>query len=324
MFQGANWYCSALATFNNWTPNIQTQAGQGVLYDFPGEVVACSRLYRNVIAFKPSAMWLGSYVGGQAVWSWQLLSDLTGTWGQEAVIEMPDAVAFFGIDDFYVTSGYTPQRIPNNLKEWFFDVADPTWFGAILSRYDPYHALCYWYFVSKNPPVQHVPDRYVCWNTRTGKWGAGFLNVTMVPTPNFQSGSKSGSGFTGGVWNGLFFGTDNVLKSWTGAPGTMMLRTSYIGSPKGLSQCMRVKPQYYVEPQYASVMAYHARNLGGSDIPGPTTFRAADGWFYFRQYDKWHSFQINTEGPGQPITPNTQHGGEVSALLVELRPGGWR
>lgn len=324
MFQGSNWYCSALSTFNDWTPDIQTQSGSGVLYDFPGSIVACSRLFRSVIAFKASATWVGSYIGGQAVWQWQLISDLTGTWCQEAVIEMPDAVAFFGIDDFYLTSGYTPQRIPNSLKEWFFDVADQTLFGAMLSRYDPYHAICFWYFVSKNTPYAEVPDRYVCWNSRTGKWGAGYLNVTMVPYPNFQPGSNPGSSLSGGLWNGLYFGTDNILYSWSGAPGNMMLKTSYVGTVQAYSQCMRVKPLYYIKPEHTVIQPYHVHNVGDPDIAGPPTFLSPDGWHYFRQYDKWHSFQINIDGPGTPMMPNTQHGGEISALLIDLRPGGWR
>ncbi len=33
-------------------------------------------------------------------------------------------IAFLGTDDFYITTGSTPQRIPNNLKEWFFATAN--------------------------------------------------------------------------------------------------------------------------------------------------------------------------------------------------------
>ena len=314
MFAGTNWFCSALLTDNDWTPNVQTQAGSGSLYDFPGPIVAATPIFRNVIVFKQLATWLGSYVGGYPVWSWQLISDSTGTWCQESVIPMPDSVAFVGTDDFYVTSGYTPQRIPNNLKEWFFELADPNQLSQMLSRYDAVHSICYWYFVSKQTPYVGVPDRYVAWNSRTGRWATGYTVVTSVPYPNMQPG----------MFTGLFFDYNLVLNTWAGQPSAMQLTTSYFGNPNLFSQVMRFKPIYYVAPEFATVIPYHTTTLGQPDIQGPNTFyNAKDGWFYFRQYDRWHKFQINLSGPGV-IQPNVLTGAEISAVALELRPGGWR
>ena len=322
MTSGQSWYVSALGTDNNWAPNVQTQAGTGNLYDFPGAITALAPIFRNVVAFKTGSMWLGNYIGGQSVWSWQPISDETGTWCQEAVINLPDGVAFLGLDDFYVCRGYVPQRIPNSLKEWVFDIADQTklpWYMA--SRYDPYHAVCYWYFVSKSPPFATIPDRYVAWNTRTGRWAAGYLNTPCLPSPNWCPGPSTGG--LPGVFTGLYFDTNNVLQTWSGAPGNMMLMTGYIGSPNNYTQMLRVKPVYYVKPTTFTVQPYHVANLGDADITGPTTVLGRDGWYFFRQYDRWHRFQINATGPGT-IQPNVQMGAEISALLVDLRQGGWR
>ena len=312
-FSGTNWYASALGNDNNWTPDIQTQAGAGTLYDFPGDIVACAPIYRNVVVFKQGAAWIGSYVGGEAVWSFQLISDLTGTWCQESVIVLPDCVAFVGIDDFYTTSGYAPQRIPNNVKEWFFDQADPNNFQNMLSRYDPNHAVAYWYFVSKAPAVANTPDRYVGYNTRTGRWAAGYLVTPYVPAPNFQ----------GGVLTGLYFDQSNVLQTWTGMPGVSTYTTGFFGTPGVFSQIMRAKPVYYVAPQYATVQPYHVTNLGGPVVTGPSSVLGSDGWYYFRQYDRWHQFKINMVGPGV-IEPNVQTGAEISARDLDYRAGGLR
>jgi len=313
----SGWACSALGTDNNWTPNIQTQAGSGILYDYPGNIVACAPIFRNVVAFKQSATWLGSYVGGYAVWSWQLISDLTGTWCQESVVIMPDSVAFLGNDDFYVCSGYTPQRIPNSIKEWFFDVADPAQFVNMLSRYDATHGICYWYWVSKNPPHAGVPDRWVAWNPRNGRWATGYLSqgAFSVPWPNQQPG-----------WlGGVFYDANYVPNTWTGIPGTARYVTGYLGTPNNVSQMMRAKPIYYTEPASATVTPYHVVNLGDVDISGPNTFRSTkDGWYYFRQTDKWHKLSIQTTGPN--VAPGTvaQTGCEISAIAFEMREAGWR
>lgn len=312
MFAGANWYASALGTDNNWTPNIQTQAGSATLYDFPGSITAAAPLYRNAVVFKQGAAWLGNYIGGSAVWSFQLISDFTGTWCQESVVPLPDSVVFIGLDDFYQTSGYTPQRIPNNLKEWFFDTADPQHLGTMQSRYDPFTSVVYWYFVSINTPIFNTPDRYVCWNTRTGRWGSGYLVTPCVPSPNTR----------GIIYTGLYFDTTNTLQSWTGAPGGMMLATAYFGTEGLYSQLMRVKPQYYVAPTTATVDTYHVKSIGQQDVAGPVTVLGSDGWYYTRQYDCFHRFQINTVGPTASAEPMV--GAEVSAILTDFRPGGLR
>lgn len=316
MFAGANWYCSALGTDNDWVPNIQTQSGQGVLYDYPGPVVAAAPIFRNIIVFKETATWLGNYVGGYPVWSWQLISDLTGTWAQESVIALPDGVAFVGRDDFYFCAGYTPQRIPNSLKEWFFDISNPDYFKNMLSRYDSAHGVCYWYFTSRSAPSS-VPDRWVAWNARTGRWSAGYnpVGAFNIPTPNQQPG----------LLNGFMFDANQILQSWTDAPGAMRLETSYMGSPNALSQCMRMKPIFYTAPDTETVQPFHVRNLGDTDIVGPIPVEdGKDGWFYFRQYDRWHRFQVVTVGPN--IVPSTLAltGAEISAIAIDLRPGGWR
>ena len=118
LFKGQQWFSSATGADNSWVPNIQTQAGTGFLYDFPGPETACATLYRNIIVFKQNAIWLGQFQGqSTAPWSFQLISDFTGTWGQGCICLLPNSIAFIGTDDFYLTTGYTPQAIPNKLKE---------------------------------------------------------------------------------------------------------------------------------------------------------------------------------------------------------------
>lgn len=314
MFQGPNWYASALGVDNNWTPNIQTQAGAGTLYDYPGNVVAAAPIYRNVLVFKNTATWLGQYVGGQAVWSFQLISDLTGTWGQESVIVLPDGVAWLGSDDFYFSTGYTPQAIPNNLKEWFFDVADPAQLGNTLSRYDSYNGVLWWYFVSKQTPLAGVPDRYVNYSRRAQRWGTGYLVTQSVPNPNQQPT----------LTTGLYFDQNNILQSYTGQPGTMRLLTGYYGQSGMLGQIMRVRPRYSVTPASATLQTFHTDTIGVSDTVGQPGVLGGDGWYYFRNYDRWHRWQLSTVGSSTAVTLNSQVGAEVTAFSYEYRQGGLR
>ena len=314
MFQGPNWYVSALGSDNNWTPNIQTQANSGTLFDFPGDVVAAAQLYRNVIVFKNQAMWLGQYYGGAPVWSFVPIATNTGTWSQECVVTLPDRIAFVGTDDFYTTTGYTPVRIPNRCKEWFFDIADPNYLSNLSGRYDPLHSLVYWYFVSINAPIAGVPDRYVVWNTRVNRWGTGYRNTPSVPSPNTQPGLATG----------LYFDQNNVLQGLTGAPAAARLQTGWFGDGIKISQFHGFFPRWNVSPKIQSVHMWHAPNVGSAVVDGGPAYEAPDGWFFGRQSDFYHYFQLNFSGVADPVAQNVNAGGELTGYDILYRQAGVR
>ncbi len=318
MFLGDTWYVSAIGSDNSWNASTQTQAGNAPITDLPGDVIAAQPLYRNVVAFKNVGIWLGSYVGGASIWGFQFISSNNGTWCQEATMAIPEGVAFFGLDDFYVTTGYTPQRIPNNLKEWFFDTADPAFFPSMTSRYDVYHAIGYWHFVSKVAPAAGVPDQYIAYNFRAGRWANGYLQTTCVPIPNFHFGDPTDI-------NGFYFDTDNVLQTFRGPPGPMRLLTGYLGMPRKLSQLLGVRPKYSLYPASQTLQAFHVRDIGQQDVAGPAGVMGKGGWFYLRQTDRYHRVQLATVGNAtQPIGENIQVGPEVSAFAYEWRESGDR
>lgn len=303
------WYNSAVGSDNNWTPNIQTLAATGQFTDFPGPVVALAPLFRNVIVFKEGSMLLGQLIGGTSIWSFQLLSDETGALCQEAVVLLPESVAFIGQDDFYVTNGNTPQRIPNNLKEWFFETADPNELGNMLSWYNHHTSVIYWHFVSTSPVVAHQPDLWVAFNVRAGRWAKGRLTTYFViPVTVGHHPSLHG---------GLFFDVNKVLKTWTGDPGQAFIKTGYVGDPGRLSQVYRLRPKYNVYPTGPSlpdlVIPFHTNILGQVPTQDAAAARGNDGWHYFRCYDRYHQVQISTNGDS-----------EIVGAAMEMRVGGVR
>src|SRR5215472_2073435 len=174
MYQGANWYNSAF----------------GTLYDYPGPIVAAAPIFRAQVVFKKNAIWLGTFTGAPFVWNFQLISAETGTWGQECIVVLPDSIAFLGIDDSYVTTGYTPTRIPNNVRRFFFDNVDLNNIHLTSAWYDDVNATIYWHYISKDA-VNAVHDRYVAYNLRVGKWATGYLTMAFA-VPNTQPGMLSG------------------------------------------------------------------------------------------------------------------------------------
>ena len=298
LFAGALWYSSAPSTDNNWTPSPQTLAATGQLYDYPGPVVAAVSFYNTVIAFKEVAIWLGQFIGPPDSWSWQLISDMTGTWCQESAVVLSDSVAFVGSDDFYETSGNVPQRIPNQCAEWFFQQANPAYLSNINGWYDEARSTLYWHFVSNAAPYTGVPDRFVSYNKRSRRWCTGYLNTPTIPAPPLFSAPNGAA---------IYFDINNVPQQLSGPAGPMRLTSGYLGDPDRLTQAFRWRPKYNfgqaIYPTSQSLAAFHTNVLGVAPTPSPTVPQlGGDGWFNFRQNDRWHQMSLATQGDCEVIS----------------------
>jgi hypothetical protein len=302
-YVGPNWANSAAGTDNNWTPNVQTQAGTGTLYDYPGNIVAAASFFRMQIVFKAASMYILSYIGQDTIWQNQLASNATGTWGQGSVVVGPEAVYFIGNDDFYMTQGYTPTRLPgingiNGVRHWFFSNANPAYLANTLGWYDPVNSVVNWHWVSNQAPYPGVPDRVLSYHIRSNRWGTDYINAKYV-FPNTQPGLTSG----------LYFDVNNVLQSWTDTPATMGLLTGYAGDPSNLSQVIRARPQYQASAALASnglpssqtLTPLSVYVLGDTDAVGdPATF-GADYWGYYRETNRYHRLHLVTTGPCEVV-----------------------
>lgn len=316
-FAGPNWYSSAAGVDDDYVPNIQTLAASGTLYDVPGNIVAAASLYRSILAFKTGATWIGTFSGAPFTWSFQLISGEVGTYGQGCVVTLPDSIAFLGTDDFYITTGYTPQRIPNSLKEWFFANAVQGQLPNVQGWYDPLNSVIYWHFVSTQTPVPGLLDRYVSYNVRVGRWGCGYLNASLI-VQNTQTTHEQLMGANGGGGaGGYFFDPSNNLFSWdsnAGAvPTTMYNRTGFLGDEDNLSQLLRFRAKWNVYPTSDFAQAFHTNILGKTPAFDATIVKTADDWMSLRQYDRWHQVQFTSIGPA-----------EIVGYAFEARTGGIR
>lgn len=303
---GTFWYSSAAGTDNNWTPSVQTLAATGALYDFPGPITAVTQILRNIAMFKGTAMWIGKFIGPPTTWQFDVVSENVGTFGQESVVSLSDSLAFLGTDDFYVCSGYAPQRIPNSPIAWFFDNADPARLANVLGRYDSINSVIWWHFQSPTAGTTAY-DRYVAYNIRAQRWAGGTLHLASVPHPNSASFMNPHTMY--------YFDSSFILRSFTGAPLMMQLTTGYVGVPGQLSQFMGARLHYSETglPTTLQCNTRHTTQIGRPDIAGPTGVPGADDWYNFRQTDRYHHLLLSTSGDA-----------EVTGISYQLRPAGTR
>lgn len=316
-FAGPNWYSSAAGVDNNYVPDIQTLAATGTLYDVPGNVTAGASLYRSIVAFKAGATWVGSFSGTPFTWSFQLISGQVGTYGQGCVVTLPDSIAFLGTDDFYITTGWTPQRIPNSLKEWFFANADHTQLQNVQGWYDHLNSVIYWHFVSIATPIPGELDSYVAYNVRVGRWSKGYLNASLI-VQNTQDTQVALVGANGGTSEGgYFFDPTNKLMTWGGeagaVPTTMYVKSGYLGDESNLSQLLRFRAKWNVYPTSDFAQSFHTDILGNTPTMDAVVVKSNDDWYSVRQYDRWHQIQISSIGAA-----------EIVGYAFEARTGGVR
>ena len=302
---GVQWFSSAAGVDNDWIPDVQTLAASGLLTDYPGPVTAAAPFYRTAIVFKEQAIWSGSFVGPPFSWSFQLISDLTGTRGQESVVVLPDSIAFLGTDDFYLTTGTVPIRIPNSLKEWFFANADPLNLQRVQGWYDPEMSIITWHFVSTNTPIPGVMDLYVSYNVRAKRWAKGRRLMTIVPQPPVSPVQLAP----------LYFDETNTPQGLSGPPGAMILFTGWTGMPGQLTQLMRIRAKYNVYPGTQNLVSWSTNILSNVPPFPPLTIPTLgfDDWFNLRVTSRYHQVSLATSGPA-----------EVMAFAYEGRLAGIR
>lgn len=292
-YVGSAWANSAAGTDNNWTPNVQTQAGTGTLYDYPGNIVAAASFFRQQIVWKAASMYSLYYIGQDTIWQNQMSSNATGAQSQESVVIGPEAVYFIGNDDFYQTQGGAPQRIPNYVRRWFFNNADPNYLSSTMGWFDPLHSVVYWHFVSINAPFPGIPDTVLSYNVRTPRWGVDHLNATYV-FPNTQPGLTSG----------LYFDESNVLQSWTGAPAQMGLLTGYYGNPSKMSQALKWRAKYqdgmYPSSEQVTPLSTYVLGQTPTALAQPPAL-TADAYWAYRETNKYHQIHLLTEGPTEVV-----------------------
>lgn len=112
-------FWSAANDYTDWTPAIATQCGNVRLLDVGGKFTAACAFRDGVVAFKKNAMYLGQYVGGDAVWKWQRISNTVGCLGKNAVVEANDVLYFGDQYGLWMFDGSYPRPMPGAVQKWW-------------------------------------------------------------------------------------------------------------------------------------------------------------------------------------------------------------
>lgn len=301
----ATWYASALSDVL-WAPSIAQSVATAQLTATPGPITALHRLRGGVAAYKEQSLYFGQFTGPPFLWSFVSISEQVGTPSNESVVNVGDQHYFLGTDDFYVFDGSTLARVPNNVKDWFFERVDQRYIGKILGQYDRINATVFWHFPTLQAFQQSAAapgtlNEWLAYNTRTHKWtkGSNIHSVTVqdVVTPDvpavmdltyeeFAAKYQTYDGTDDLAYNDPSFSADGdtvmavitstgQLATLDGPPMPSYLVTGEFGDGDHFYQVDEVRPIFAVYPsdQWGRLVASYSM-INGYPRPDPHDFPA--------------------------------------------------
>lgn len=312
--QSRVWW-SARNDYTTWTPSIALGCGTLELLSSPGKIRAARRFGSGIVAYKESAMYVGTWQGDQKLWGFKEVPGNFGAVCQEAVIdvgtpEQPKHI-FMGLDDFYMFDGARPVPIGNNrVKETVYSTIQRGKMDQCIALHDRVNSLIYFFY----PVADSVnPDKCVVYNYRVDKWGrddrqieAGLEYVSAGLTYD-DLGTSYGTyaDLPDSPYDTAFINvsapypaiidTLHVLKIIRGAAGDSSYTFGDLGDDTQLTLLTRAKPRFFTQPTSSNVINYYRNNLGDSLTLDATTPMLSSRYDVFREA-RWHRLRFDHTG----------------------------
>jgi hypothetical protein len=309
------WWCSGLYDQTNWTPAQSTQCARGVIVDTPGAITAGRALGTNIVVFKKTSMYYGSYQGPPVIWAMNLVSPIVGTPCQECVVSVGTSLIFLGSDfQVYSFDGTRPVPIGNDVFAWLRSNWSPLYQSSVQSFKDVPRGLIYWYFCSASNSTG-IPDKCLVFNYLTGKFGRA--DAVVEATCQAVSGQITwdGMGALSGVttWDTLpkipynssywsqaainpaIVDTTHTLQLLTGASINSSITTGWFGDDSDFTYIQGILPRFDTAPQTCSASAALVKVLGTTPtyVTLPPWY---DGEIACDFSSRWTSITLNFTG----------------------------
>jgi hypothetical protein len=272
--QTDRWWCSAVNDHATWTVSTATQCNTGRLVGAGGPIIAAKRFGQDqIVAYKNSALYIGRYVGGDAVWQWSDIQEV-GAVGPRAVCDIGYAHFIVSPNGFWIFDGSRPTRIGAEVRDWFLANVDFANIAKTECIYDWANNRVLVFFRTSGASSL---NRCLVWHLQTQQWGLANYSIETscfyVP-PALVMDDLSG---TMDALTGTFdssppskklvavFGTNHKVGTLTGVPGTSSFQTGDKGDPRQVSRLTECYVSYAIRPTTAKCRVYTSSMLGGTE-----------------------------------------------------------
>lgn len=168
----------------NWTPDATSNAFEAVIQG-AARLITHSYIKNQYLLFTQSSVFTMEYIGKPDIWLIKELTNADGIISPHAVIQVNDAVVWWGHKDFYTYNGSVLTQIPGNtLKNWAQAVMNQgKYYLTIVRKVIDFNEV-WWYFPQASAAE---PDSYVIWNYLEGTWTNGMMDRTASEEPHNPS-----------------------------------------------------------------------------------------------------------------------------------------
>jgi hypothetical protein len=313
------WWCSGIFDHTTWAPSLSTQANTGRLVASGGQINAALPFGEQVVAYKSRAMWLGSYVGGAAVWQWQQVQGDVGCVGPEAICDANGVHVFVGEDNIWAFDGVRPRPIAEgSVRQWFIDNCSPNYRYRTIVQYEKRNNRVWIFFPSQSSDTGR-PDRTLVYHMVSGKWGradmaidaaVAFLEPTItingldavaatieeLPMISFDSAY-----WISGAQSLAVFNAANQMQTLTGPPSSSSFTLCDIGDDYQVTHLDRFTLRFNFAPDplvsgNISTFGGDVRMVSGGATTAGSAGNLNDGSFRPRQTGRWHVMTFNVYG----------------------------
>jgi len=287
----ATWHATLDPT--NWVDSTPRQTSSATLWQTPGDITGARALRSQMVLYKRNSIFVGSIT--TLGWGFQEISRQTGAVSHESIVSVQDVHYFLGPDDFWTLDGYSLNRLPNQLRQWFFARANPAALAFVIGRYDEQRNLIFWHYSTTND--WYNPNEWIAYNVRTGQWTIGQREIQM------SAGSLSMVPVTAGVVPGDtcgLFQADNALWFYDWLNGTdanpgSFFTTGDLGDRHYMYQLSRVRPGIMVNSGTPQLQLLSTYTPGGTYTAGPAIDLTIDGWFNTLNTARLQRLRVSTD-----------------------------
>lgn len=290
------WKCSAVNDHTDWTPSIATQCTTGRLLGSEGPIIAAKKLGADrIVAYKARSLYVGTYVGGDAAWSWQEYPGY-GCVGKDAVADLGTEHFVASASGLYIFDGVRPQTVGQELSLAIMQYLTSSSYNYydVKVSYEKRSDLVRVFYSTGN--TSGTTNACVAYNTYSRMWGRHDVTVQCVAQVKTSSAHST------------HIMTSVGRYSLTGTAGSSSFRTNWFGDDDAVSSLTMARVRYDAAsfvglkyPTSASVQAYSSMWLRDSTTTGPSTSYTDSpggnrGRFPMRQTARWHNLVFSFTG----------------------------
>jgi hypothetical protein len=279
-----------------------------------GAITAAEKLGNDrIVAYKDKSLYVGTFVGPPAVWSFQEYPSV-GCVGQNAVVDLGTSHIFVGRDNIWMFDGARPIPIAEGqVRQWFLNNRSGDSAYITQTVFDRANRLIYIFFPSSG---SSVCDKCLVYHVGTKQWGradrtieTAFIYNSPSVTWDTISASTWDTWTDTPAWDYVASGSEGValfdnthtMYTLNGTPSPWYYTLDDFGDDDTVTRLTQCSIRYGTRPTTATVTAYYSMATGATpstnftisayDIPS-----SADNKFKFRQTARFHRLQFNGTG----------------------------